>query len=71
MPCAGKQKAHTKPGKGIVLTSSSKLLLSLSGIPIKEYPGENGTNGDSNEHFRFAFKSCVTRTKIMNQSYIL
>lgn len=39
-----------KTEKGIILTSSKKLLLSLSRIPIKEYPRENKTGRDSNKH---------------------
>lgn len=55
------KKLTQKAEKGVILTSSRKLLLSLSRIPIKEYPRENNTSGDSNEHFRLAFKSCMLK----------
>lgn len=40
-----------KTEKGIILTSSRKLLLSLSRIPMKGYPRENKNGKDSNKHF--------------------
>ena len=50
-----------KAEKGIIFTSSRKLLLSLSRIPIKEYARENSTSGDGNERFRLAFKKCMLK----------
>lgn len=55
------KKLTQKAEKGIISTSSRKLLLSLYRIPIKEYQKENNTNGDSNEHFRLAFKRCILK----------
>lgn len=54
--CWEAKSSHKKAETGIILTSSRKLLSSLSSILIKEYPRENSTSGDSNEHFRLAFK---------------